>query len=213
MNLTEITKALDSFLDTKVAPQKPLVKGGVAALLLLLPTALFFFLLYSPNLEKITALESDEKTLRAEIATLKKKTKHIEKFREEKRESAEKFMALTLLLPKQKEIPSLLTNISGLGTASGLDFLSFRPKGETGKEFYAEIPVDIKVSGHYHNLGVFLDKVSKLPRIVTIRDLKVGSPRRLDNEMELTTSFELVTYRFTESSGAATPADGKGKKP
>ena len=133
---------------------------------------------------------------------MEKKTANIAQFREEKRQAEEKFAAVSVLLPQQKEIPSLLTNISGLGTSSGLDFLSFRPKGEVPVDFYAEIPVDIQVRGGYHNVGSFLDQISKLPRIVNVSDIKMGSPTRAGDEMVLSTSFNLVTYRFIEPKPA-----------
>ncbi|HSR35702.1 MAG TPA: type 4a pilus biogenesis protein PilO [Desulfurivibrionaceae bacterium] len=91
----------------------------------------------------------------------------------------------------------------------GLEFLSFQPKAEVPKEFYAEIPVDIAVSGPYHSVGVFLDKISKLPRVVSVVNLSMGSPSQVGKEMFLNSTFNLVTYRFIEQPAA--PAKGKAK--
>lgn len=121
-------------------------------------------------------------------------------------ETKELFTQASSLLPQKQEIPSLLTSISDHGTNSGLDFLSFTPKKEIPREFYAEIPVDIKVRGPYHNVGVFLDKISKLPRIVNVDNINIGGPKREAGEMMLNTGFKLVTYRFIE------PAKDAGKK-
>jgi len=110
------------------------------------------------------------------------------------------FAKASALLPQQQEIPSLLTSISDIGQNSGLDFLSFIPKNEMRKEFYADIPVDIKVSGTYHNVGVFLDKISDSSRIVTVSDINMGGPKLQAGEMILETTFSLVTYRFVESA-------------
>ena len=104
-----------------------------------------------------------------------------------------------------------LTSISDLGKHSGLDFLSFAPKSEVVREFYADIPVDIKVRGPYHNVGVFLDRISKLPRIVAVSNLNMGTPKRVAGEILLDTSFKLVTYRFIETEQQAVKGK-KGKK-
>ena len=207
MSLEKFTKKLDSFLDGKIAKMPPLHKGAIAIALLILPVVLFYFLAYSPKAKDIQRLERTKTKLDKEISELQKKTANIAKFREEKRLAEEKFAAASVLLPQQKEIPSLLTNISSLGTSSGLDFLSFRPKGEIPVDFYAEIPVDIQVRGGYHSVGLFLDQISKLPRIVNVSNLKMGGPARAGDEMILNTSFNLVTYRFIEPK----PADAKAK--
>ena len=115
------------------------------------------------------------------------------------------------MLPKEKEIPSLLTNISALGRGSGLDFLTFKPLADVPKDFYSEIPVDIKVRGPYHNMGIFLDKVSKLDRIVTVSNINMGGPKEVSGEMLLNSSCRLVTYRFTNKK-VSKPEDKKKKR-
>ena len=115
------------------------------------------------------------------------------------------------LLPKEKEIPSLLTNISALGRGSGLDFLTFKPGADVPKDFYSEIPVDIKVRGPYHNMGIFLDQVSKLDRIVTVSNITMGGPKKEGAEMLLNSSCRLVTYRFTNKK-VSKPVDKKKRR-
>ncbi|MEW6429040.1 MAG: type 4a pilus biogenesis protein PilO [Thermodesulfobacteriota bacterium] len=198
MKLDAVKNKFETFLEAKVAPLPAAHKLGIAAAVLLLPVVLFYFLMFAPKTEEIARLTQQRAGLEKELAELELKTRDLQKFRAEKQEAEERFAALAVLLPQQKEIPSLLTNISSLGTASGLDFLSFRPKGEIAKDFYAEIPVDIQVRGQYHNVGGFFDQVSKLPRIVTVSNVKMGTPTRQGREMILSTSFNLVTYRFIE---------------
>ncbi|MDZ7640436.1 MAG: type 4a pilus biogenesis protein PilO [Desulfurivibrio sp.] len=91
-----------------------------------------------------------------------------------------------------------MTSISNRGTDSGLEFILFRPQNEVPRDFYAEIPVEIAVNGPYHNVGVFSYWVSKLPRIVTVSNLNMGSPSRGEHQMSLNTTFTLLTYRFIE---------------
>ena len=79
-----------------------------------------------------------------------------------------------------------------------MDILSFVPGAETPKEFYAEIPVSLTVKGTYHNLGYFLDTISKLPRIVNVANIAVGSPNMNEGEMLLSSRVNFITYKFLE---------------
>ncbi len=135
----------------------------------------------------------------------------LDKHQAEMATTEERLKVASMLLPEQREIPSLLTNISNLGTNSGLDFILFRPQKEVRKEFYAEIPVDISVRGPYHNVGIFLDRISKLPRIVTVNNLNMGSPSQTGNIMYLNTTFTLLTYRFIEPEPEAPNQKKSGK--
>ena len=118
----------------------------------------------------------------------------------------------SVLLPQKKEIPALLTNISALGTNSGLNMARFSPRPERKKEFYAEIPVSLNIKGPYHNIGTFLYEVSKLDRIVSAINISLGSPKMQRGEMLLSSSINLITYRFLDESEIAAQTPQKGKK-
>jgi type IV pilus assembly protein PilO len=90
----------------------------------------------------------------------------------------------------------LLRNISDVGKDSGLDFLKFAPKGETSKEFYAEIPVEISVTGGFHDFGAFVDSVSRLPRIVNVSNVVFQSPRVSRGKAEMKIKCTATTFRF-----------------
>lgn len=196
--INEFIKKLDGFLEARVSKLEPKIKLAICLAAWAVPAAAFFFLLYTPKSEEIARLETNKTKLAEEIRQVEKVAQELDKHKAEQREVETRFQAASLLLPGQKEIPSLLTNISGQGINSGLEFLSFKPQNEAPKEFYAEIPVDIAIRGPYHNVGLFLDKISKLPRIVTVNNLNMGSPTRVDKAMMLNTTFTLVTYRFIE---------------
>ncbi len=210
--LEALSKGFDAFVDTKVSrltpPHKLLICIGAWAL----PAIACIFLVFMPKSTEINQLKGKKARLEQELQKVEKIAKDLDKHRAEMRAVEEQFKAASLLLPEQKEIPNLLTNISGQGTNSGLEFLSFQPKPEVPKEFYAEIPVDIAVSGPYHSVGVFLDKISKLPRIVSVVNLNMGTPTQVGKEMFLNSTFNLVTYRFIETPPADANAKGKKKK-
>ncbi|MCK4620091.1 MAG: type 4a pilus biogenesis protein PilO [Desulfobacterales bacterium] len=171
-------------------------------------TGLFVYFLYLPKFENLNQLNSEYKSLEQRLASAKKRAAKLNKYREDMKLAEAKYKIAMKALPDKKEIPSLLTSISESGKEAGLEFLLFQPESEINKDFYAEIPVSIKVAGNYHNVGLFFDKVSRLPRIVNIKDIVIATPREGDM---LNTSCTAVTYRFveTEEKDAANTAKKK----
>ena len=191
------TNAFATFIDEKYIPLAKKLKIAIAVVLFLLPVVLFYFFWFQPHNDKTATLETQKETLATELRKAKAKAANREKLQAELDATETRFEETATLLPKEKEIPSLLTNISALGRGSGLDFLTFKPGADVPKDFYSEIPVDIKVRGPYHNMGIFLDQVSKLDRIVTVSNINMGGPKKEGSEMLLNSNCRLVTYRFT----------------
>lgn len=194
--LAKIKQAYGTFIDEKLTRLKKKHKMGIFAASWIVPLLLFFFLFYSPNNEKIETLEKNNIYLKGEIQKVEAIADKLDEHKAEKAFVELQLKAASLLLPKQKEIPNLLTDISEQGTSSGLEFVSFTPKGERQEKFYAIIPVAITIKGSYHNIGTFLDKISKLNRIVAANNITLSGAKRAGNEMLLTATLELVTYRF-----------------
>ena len=189
--------AFATFIDDKYIPLDKKFKVAIAVLLFLLPVVLFYFFWFQPQQEKNSQLVAQRTTLKRDLQKAKAKAASRGKLQAELNATEERFAEASLLLPKEKEIPALLTNISALGRGAGLDFLTFKPQADVPKDFYSEIPVDIQVRGPYHNMGIFLDQVSKLDRIVTVSNITMGGPKKESGEMLLNSSCRLVTYRFT----------------
>ncbi len=194
-----MTAQFDSFVEEKYLPLDQKIKLAIAVACVVLPLGLFYFIFYMPNVDAIVRLEGQQDTLRTAIKKAEKAANHLDEHKAAMDETRKKFDQLSTLLPKQKEIPDLLRNISDLGKGAGLDFISFIPGAETPRDFYAEIPVNISIRGPYHNLGFFLDQVSKLDRIVTVNNVNMSSPRKSGGEMILNSTCRLVTYRFTNT--------------
>jgi type IV pilus assembly protein PilO len=165
---------------------------------------LFIYLIYIPKTEQIA-------TTREEIAKLQQKlnqaivrARALKKFEVEYAEVDAQFQEALNLLPNTKEIPSLLKSITQLGTDSQLEFLLFSPQRERAQDFFMEIPVSIEVSGTYHNVAIFFDKVGQMERIVNI--LNVSMTPQKDRSTTLTTRCDAVTYRFKgETDASAQP--------
>jgi type IV pilus assembly protein PilO len=200
---------INAFIDNKYAPLDKKIKIAVFVIACITPVVLFYFFSYSPSVKKIQGLKKEKSALVSEIAKAKKAASELEKTKKSIAETEALFKQTATLLPKTKEIPALLRNISDLGKGAGLDFISFRPGGEQPKDFYAEIPVDIVIKGPYHNVGYFLDQVSKLERIVSVNNINMGGANKVGSEMLLNSRCRLMTYRFT---GVQTQQSQKRKK-
>jgi type IV pilus assembly protein PilO len=207
MDINQLRKKVDAFLRSKVVPLDQKIKIAICAGACIVPVALYFFFGYSPNTKKIKQLKREKTSIEQKLAEVKARAGDLDKHKEDMKQTGIKFKQASLLLPQTKEIPSLLTNISSLGTKSGLDMISFQPGGEVPKEFYAEIPVSISVRGPYHNVGYFLYQVSKLDRIVSVANIGLDSPTLQDGEMILRGRLSLVTYKFIEK-----PVEDEKKK-
>ena len=153
-----------------------------------------------------------------------RKASNLEAYRQQLAEIERTFGAMLRQLPGKTEVPSLLVDISQTGLAAGLQERLFQPGTETRKDFYAELPIKIQLTGGYHEFGLFVSGIAALPRIVTLHDIEItrgtaraasrrGTPAPTD---ELTLNLTANTYRYLDEGETAGPAadekDAKGKK-
>ena len=187
-------EALEPFFDKleKLSQlQRILISGGI----FLLVIGLFVWLLYLPKYKRIDQLEKNLVRLEKQLQKAKADASNLKMFQDRMKKAEARFRLAKKSLPEKEEIPSLLASISQSGQDSGLEFLLFQPRGERKKDFYAEIPVNIKVNGPYHNVAIFFDKVARLSRVVNIRNIKM---RPIKGGRSLTTSCTAVTYKFID---------------
>lgn len=197
---------LDAFIDGQYQTLDPKVKFFILALCFLLPLILAYYLFYQPHTKEQERLKKEIEAVQADIRKVEAVLAELPKFKAEVEEVRRKFEETKILLPTAQEIPALLRNIADLGKAAGLEVRSFAPQASSRREFYAEIPIAIQVYGPYHNVGLFLDKVSKLERIVTLDNLSMASPKHENGEILLTSAGKLVTYQFIDDAPKATGA-------
>jgi type IV pilus assembly protein PilO len=146
-------------------------KVALVFALIALEGAGFFFGLQKPKMEELKQKQTTLEVLRSQIVETKKIADNLPRFRNEYAQLKQELEKALTELPNQKEIPSLLTSITSAGKGAGLDFLTFRPKAEEPKEFYAVVPVDISVSGSFAKVSNFFGAVALLPRIVNISNV------------------------------------------
>lgn len=153
------------------------------------------YFIYMPRQKEIKQLGNELTTLETRLVSYKQKAAALVKYEKMMAQVQARFNLAMKALPDKKEIPSLLTGISRSGRTAGLEFHLFQPKAEVQKEFYAEIPVAVKVKGMYHELATFFDLVARLYRIVNINDISIKSRNKSDG---LEASCNAVTYMFVE---------------
>lgn len=194
---------LEDRLDTWSTPQKALLY----VLTFLILGGGFYFFKYKPRSELIGKVRSDIVRHERRLETLKQIAQEVEPFEKEVQKARDELEHLLTLLPDRKEIPDLLEKISHVGAQEGLESLLFQPQGEKKHDFYATIPIRLDVVGSYHRVGVFLDKLSKLNRIIQVDSINMSR----QNEENLKVNCTLETYRFLEESERVKEAEGKNK--
>lgn len=182
------------------------------ALLLMLGTAYWFFL-YQPQAEAITRVEEQIAQKQAILDKHRKIAAKYDAFKEEVEQLEVELRQALVQLPDSKEIPDLIRQISDLGVRSGLQITFLRPQAERLQEFYAEVPITLKVVGPFHSVGRFFDDLAGLPRIVSVNQVKMGLTAKTEAK-DLETEFLASTFRFLEVEEAVeqTTSNKKRKK-
>lgn len=192
------------------APQKAallfLLLGGIIAA--------FYFYIAEPKSEIIAVLEAENSKLESEIQTLTIKVKHLDEL-----VAANKHLEIELAkkkerLPPEEEAIMLLKQVSDLGVRLGLDIRLWKPgaPAEDASKLFVKMPVNVEVSGVYHTAALFFDRINRLPRIITVSGLKIGSPKVDQGRIVSQTTFDLVAYAAPQEkpvsgspSGASVP--------
>ena len=184
----------------------------IMAVLFALVIGLYIWLLYLPMRANIQQREKRLTALMNKMAEQEAIVQNLEAFKAECRNLEIELQRALAQLPNKKEIPSLLQNISNLGRESGLELPYFKPGFEKKKDFYAEVPVDIKLLGPYRNMLSFFYEMGGLPRIVTVQDLTIEYAPKGAPPNHLDAACKAVTYRFLEEHERPDKNKKKGKK-
>jgi type IV pilus assembly protein PilO len=176
-------------------------KAAVVVLIIVLICAAFYFSFEKSKIGEINILNEKVENLKKDVASAKKFSDNLSALQKEYQTLNMELEEALVELPKTGEIPSLLTSISGEAKESGLEVLTFKPGAEEPKDFYAELPVTIRLGGTFQNTGDFFAKVANLPRIVNITDISVTDVKA-DNKkaVRLTTTCTATTFRFLEKA-------------
>lgn len=171
-------------------------------IILIIVLILFFRFPYSANKAKVDELRSKRDSLQIEVQKAEAARIRLPELQEKIARLEIEWERAKEMLPKEKEIPSLIQQISNSGTKAGVSFLLFRPSTVTQRINYSEIPVQIKVTCGYHQLGKFLSNVGNLARIVNVPSIKVSVGKDRSCEAELRTRTYTVAKGKGVQSGA-----------
>jgi type IV pilus assembly protein PilO len=183
-------------LDTKQPGNWPWpIKIGAFVIIFIVIQVGAWFLLWQAQTEEIERGRSEVTKLKDVFLEKKKLAVNLEAYKQQRAEIEQAFGALLKQLPNKSEMDALLIDINQAGLGRGLAFELFKPaSSENFTEFYAELPVNIKVTGQYHDLGAFASDVAKMPRIVLLTDLKIDPPKDGILSMEAVAK----TYRYLD---------------
>jgi len=184
----------------KLSTQKKVL---ILVVILCVIAGLYLYALFFPQKDELNLAKGELSKLAKELNESKAITRDLQKFKDQVQKLNEELKNALTQLPNEKEIPEILKNISSLGKESNLEFTLFRPKPEEPQQFYAKVPIELVALGSYHNIGIFFDKVSKLPRIINVVDFNMTRAKDIKGKSEtenlVRTSCMINTYRFIET--------------
>ena len=158
-----------------------------------------YFLVTTPALEKLTKAEKQESSLKSVFDEKAAKAANLDAYKQQLDEMRQSFGALLRQLPNKTEIETLLTDISQTGISSGLEIELFKPEGLIPKDFYAEYPIRLRVTGRYHQFAQFVSGVAALPRIVTLQNIQI-EPAEKTGGVKLAMELTAVTYQYMDET-------------
>jgi len=182
----------------KIGSAPNAVKAIVIILLCAILGGVVLFFYTKKQLEELDKVEKKELSLRNIFDEKQREAANLDAYSQQLDEMKQSFGALLRQLPNKTEIESLLTDISQTGIASGLEIEYFKPEGLSPKEFYAEFPIKLRVTGRYHQFGKFVSGVAALPRIVTMRN--IGIKKAKDSGVLLEMEVTAVTYQYLDEN-------------
>lgn len=174
------------------------IKIVVVVLLCALVIGGWFYFDTQEQLERLEAAERKEQSLRNTFESKQKKAASLDAYKQQLAEMRESFGAMLRQLPDKTEVAALLVDVSQTGLGAGLEFELFKPAGEVPRDFYAELPISIKVVGDYHEFGNFISGLAALPRIVTIHNVNITPRDKARKGSPLLLQATAKTYRYLD---------------
>ncbi len=197
MNYVEELKALDV---NDVGRWPLLFRVAVIAIVFLVVVGLGIYwtiLQDGAKAPELARAQEDEQTLRVTFENKQRKAANYDAYKAQLAQIEQSFGTMLRQLPGETEIPSLIVDISQTGLASGLQEKLFEPQPEIAKDFYAEKPIKIRLSGGYHEIANFVSGVAALPRIVTLHNINI-TPESSDTYDDLSIEVTAKTYRYLD---------------
>ena len=184
--------------------------GAIGLIFVLGVVLLGYFLAWKPKKPELDAARAQEAQLLATLEAKARKAANLDAYKAQLAEMEQSFGAMLRKLPNKTEVPNLLTDISQQGTAAGLDQKLFQPNSQNIKDFYAELPIKMRLTGSFHSIGAFVSGIAALPRIVTLHDVEITQVGKNPGSDQLQLDVTAKTYRYLdeEEQAANQPQQG-----
>lgn len=181
--------------------------GAIGLIFLLAVSLLSYFLAWKPKKPDLDTARAEEQTLMDSLTAKARKAANLDAYKAQLQEMEQSFGAMLRKLPNKTEVPNLLTDISQQGSAAGLDQKLFQPGQQINKDFYAELPIKMRLTGSFHSIGAFVSGIAALPRIVTLHDVDITPVSKDKGVDQLQLDVTAKTYRYLddEEQAAAQP--------
>jgi type IV pilus assembly protein PilO len=209
MNIIEELRSLDP-RDPGRWPL-PVLAAAVAAVFVAVTLLGVYLLVWNEQRPELQRRQGEEQQLRQEFHDKHAKAVNLDVYKRQLKDIERSFGALLRQLPGKTEVPSLLVDISQTGLAAGLQEKLFQPEPEVRKDFYAELPIKIRLTGSYHQFGEFVSGIAALPRIVTLHDIDITTDNK-DAYDQLSLELTAKTYRYLDEEEIAAAAESDKKK-
>jgi type IV pilus assembly protein PilO len=190
--------------------------GAIGVIFVVAVVAGTYFGAWKPKKPELDTVRAEEAQLLEKLKTKAKKAANLDAYKAQLAEMEQSFGAMLRKLPNKTEVPNLLTDISQQGTAAGLDQKLFQPNAQVIRDFYAELPIKMRLTGSFHSIGAFVSGVAALPRIVTLHDVQITQAAKGGPD-ELQLDVTAKTYRYLDADELAAAQPEKqgpaGRKP
>jgi type IV pilus assembly protein PilO len=192
--------------------------GTIVLLFVFAASAGYWYFVWKAKRPELLEARAKETELWTTLESKARKAANLQAYKDQLAEMEKSFGAMLRQLPNKTEVPNLLVDISQTGLGAGLEEKLFQPLGENRKDFYAELPISIRLTGNYHEMGTFASGIAALPRIVTLHDVEiepVAAVTRGGVPGDLTLNVTAKTYRYLDedeqtTDGQAPPPAGGG---
>ena len=210
MNLSFLEELRD--LDPRDPGRWPFaaLAGAVGATFLVLTLLLIYFFVWQDVRPELQQKEQEEQSLRQEFQQKHARAVNLVVYKQQLKDLQRSFGALLRQLPGKTEVPNLLVDISQTALGAGLQQKLFQPESEQAKDFYAELPIKMQLTGSYHQFGEFVSGIAALPRIVTLHDIEIKPTGGNGGYDDLTLTLTAKTYRYLDEDEMAAQ-HGKSK--
>ena len=184
--------------------------GAIGLIFVVGVVLLAYFLAWKPKKPELDAARAQEQQLLATLEAKARKAANLDAYKAQLAEMEQSFGAMLRKLPNKTEVPSLLTDISQQGTAAGLDQKLFQPNTQNIKDFYAELPIKMRLTGSFHSIGAFVSGIAALPRIVTLHDVEITQVGKTAGSDQLQLDVTAKTYRYLDEEEQAANQQQQG---